>query len=260
MTAVPAGGGMPGAVRSEWTKAWSVRGTWWSLVGAGVLMGAACLQLAIFTVNANGNDDPADDRGVVALGTIAFGAVDLAQFAIIGLAMLLITSEYTSGAIRTTLQWIPRRGTMLLAKTAVAAAVGAVAGTLLAAGGSLAAAPLLGRWGEFALGTWLGDVLAVGAYLGLISVFTLGLGAMLRSSVGTLIVAFLILMVIPATLQASDIEAVERAAKFLPGVAGTSFMRGEAEAYPAPLGLLILAAWAVAAVAAGYQVLRRRDA
>jgi ABC-2 type transport system permease protein len=251
---------MPGAVFSEWTKAWTVRSTWWSLIGAGVLMGATCLQLAIFTANANGNDDPADDKGMVTVGSIAIGAVDLSQFAIIGLAMLLITAEYASGAIRTTLQWVPRRGVLLLAKTAVAAVVGGLAGIVLAAVGSLAAAPMLGRWGTFTISTWLGDILAVGVYLALISVFALGVGTVLRSSVGTLIVTFLILTIIPATMHASDIEAVERTADFLPGLAGAAFMRGESETYPAPLGLLILAAWAVAAIVAGHILLRRRDA
>ncbi|MFI0357829.1 hypothetical protein [Actinomadura sp. 9N407] len=260
MTTTASGGGMPGAVLSEWTKAWSVRSTWWSLVGAGVLMAVTCLQLAIFTANANGNDDPADDKGVVTIGSVAIGAVDLGQFALIGLAMLLITAEYASGAIRTSLQWVPRRGVLLLAKTAVAAVIGGVAGTLLAAGGSVVGAVMLGRWGTFTFSTWLGEILAVGVYLALISVFALGIGALLRSSVGTLIVTFLILTILPASLKASDIEAVERAADFLPGLAGAAFMRGESETYPALAGLLILAAWAVAAIIAGHLALRRRDA
>ncbi|MFG2249066.1 hypothetical protein [Spirillospora sp. NPDC048823] len=255
-----AGGRLPGAVAAEWTKAWTVRSTWWNLFGAAVLMGLACLQLAIFTVNANDNDDPADDKGVVGIGTIAIGAVDLVQFVLIGLAMLLITSEYSTGTIRATLQWIPRRGEMLAAKTLVAAVIGGLAGTVLAAGGSLAALPLLGRWGEFAFTAWLGDVLAVGAYMALISVFSLGVGALLRSAVGTLIVIFLVVLVVPASLQASDITAMERVADFMPAVAGAAFMRGESDVYAPAFGLLILAGWAAAALAAAHIALNRRDA
>lgn len=254
------GGRLPGAVAAEWTKAWTVRSTWWTLLGAAVLMGFGCLQLSIFTVNANDNADPTDDKGVVGVGTIAIGAVDVVQFVLIGLAMLLITSEYSTGAIRATLQWIPRRGEMLAAKTLVAAVIGGAAGTVLAAAGSLASIPLLGRWGEFDPAIWLGDVLAVGAYLSLISVFSLGVGALLRSAAGTLIVIFLIVLVVPASLQASNITAVERIADFMPAVAGAAFMRGESDAYPPAIGLLVLAAWAAAALAAAHIALNRRDA
>ncbi|TDE28352.1 ABC transporter permease [Actinomadura sp. 6K520] len=254
------GGRLPGAVAAEWTKAWTVRSTWWNLFGAAVLMGLACLQLAVYTVNANGNDDPSDDKGVVAAGTIAIGAVDLVQFVLIGLAMLLITAEYSTGAIRTTLQWIPRRGELLAAKTLVAGVIGGAAGTVLAAAGSLAALPLLGRWGRFEFAAWLGDVLAVGAYLALISVFAVGVGALLRGAAGTLIVIFLVVLVVPASLQASDLTVFERVADFMPAVAGAAFMRGESGTYPPALGLLILAAWAAAALLAGHAALRRRDA
>ncbi len=251
-------GRLSGAVAAEWTKAWTVRSTWWSLAAAAVLMGAACVQFAIFTVSANDNNDPSDDKGVIAIGTIAFSALDMVQFVLIGLAMLLITSEYSTGAIRGTLQWMPRRGEMLAAKTLVAAVIGGLAGIVLAAAGSLAALPLLGRWGELEPLTWLGDILAVGLYSALISVFALGLGALLRSAVGTLIVIFLVVMVLPASLQSNDITAP--AADFMPAIAGAAFVRGASEAYPPAFGLLILTAWATLAVAAGYLTLHRRDA
>jgi ABC-2 type transport system permease protein len=254
------GGGLPGAVAAEWIKAWSVRSTWWCLATGGLLMMAVAAQLAIFTANANDNADPADDKGVVALGSIAIGAVDLAQFAVIALAMLLITVEYSTGSIRTTLQWVPRRGVLLMAKIIVTAVVGGVAGTVLAMLGSLAAAPLLGGWGDLTPAEWLGDVLSAGAYLALISVFTLGVGTLLRSAVGTLTTVFLIIAMLPGLLQVSDLAVAERIAEFLPGVAGAAFMRGSAEPYPPVVGLLVLAGWTAAALLAGHVALRRRDA
>ncbi|XVQ13130.1 hypothetical protein ACQP1W_11490 [Spirillospora sp. CA-255316] len=260
VTARHGGGGLPGAVAAEWTKAWTVRSTWWSLFGAAALMGLGTLQFSIFAVNANTNDDPSDDRGMVAVGSVAVQAVDVVQFAVIGLAMLLITAEYSGGAIRTTLQQVPRRGVMLLSKTAVAAVAGGAAGLVLAALGSAAAAPLLGEWADLGAAGWAGDVLAAGAYLSVISVFALGAGTVLRSAAGTLIVVFLVVTLLPALLQASDIAAIERITHYLPGVAGAAFMRGESEEYPPLVGLVVVAAWAAAAVAAGYATLRRRDA
>jgi ABC-2 type transport system permease protein len=254
------GGGLPGAIAAEWTKVWSVRSTWWSLLAAALLTAAGGLQFAIYTANGNTNADPSDDKGVVTLGSLAIQAMDLGQFAVIALAMLVITAEYSSGTIRTTLQWVPRRGRMLLAKAAVVAVLIFVAGVLLGVLGMATAAPLLGRWGTFALPQATSDALAIGLYLALVGVFALGIGAMVRSAVGTLIIVFLILTVLPALLGASNIEFVTRVADGLPSGAGHHFMQGDSSPYPPLVGLVLLTAWAVASVGAGYVVLRRRDA
>lgn len=254
------GGGLGGAIASEWTKLWSVRSVWWNLLASVLLMAAAAGQEAIYVVNENTNTDPADDPGVVGVGTVAISSVLLAQFTVLALAMLVITAEYATGTIRPTLQWTPSRGRLLLAKTAVVAVVTFVVGGLLGALGSAVAHPVLGEWGRFRAGETVGDVLAVAAYLSLISVFTLGLGTVLRSAVGTLTTVFMILMVVPISLGALDIEFVNRLVDGLPGVAGSHFMSGDTDPYPPAAGLALLAAWALAAMLAGYVVLRSRDA
>jgi ABC-2 type transport system permease protein len=255
-----AGGGLPGAIAAEWTKVWTVRATWWNLAGAGVLMGLVAMQMSIYVANGNTNDDPADDQGVAGVGLMAIQAVDFAQFPLIALAMLLITAECASGAIRTTLQCTPRHGTMLLSKIVVAVAVCGVAGVVLAMLGSAVGAVLLGRWGSFEPLEWTGDMLSVGCYMALIGVFALGIGAALRSSVGTLVTVFLIVVMLPMLLGGSGIDVLEDIAAFMPGPAGASFMRRESDVYPDWAGLPILAAWAFAAAATGYSVMRRRDA
>ncbi|MEE6312049.1 ABC transporter permease [Plantactinospora veratri] len=256
----PSGGGLPGAVASEWTKLWSVRSVWWCLLSSALLMAATAGQLAIYVANGNTDDDPVNDRGVLAVGRIAVDAVELTQFAVIALALLVITSEYANGTIRTTLQWIPSRSRLLLAKTTVVAGVTLGTGVLLGVLGAAVAAPVLGEWGRFEPAESVGDVLGLAGYLALIAVFTLGLGAALRSAVGTLVTVFLLLAVVPATLRLPDLGPLNAIADALPGSAGLHFLRGESESYPAVAGLLILIGWAVAALLAGLAVLRRRDA
>lgn len=263
--ALPRTGGGPTAgylraVAAEWTKLWSVRSTLWTLLGCLVLAAAAAAQLAIYAVDTNTNTDPADDKGVVTAGWIAVQTVDLAQFALVALAMLAFTAEYSTGTIRATLQWVPVRGRVLAAKVAVVAAVGFGTGLAVGAVGAAAASPLLGEWGTVDPAGLAGDMLSIGCYLALVGVFTLGLGTVLRSSVGTLTVVFLIFTVIPGLLQATDIAAVERIIDCLPSIAGARFLRGTGDWYPSVAGLGILAAWAAAAVGAGLLVLRRRDA
>ncbi|MEN3611704.1 ABC transporter permease [Plantactinospora sp. ZYX-F-223] len=256
----PSGGGLPGAIASEWTKLWSVRSVWWCLLSSVLLMGATAGQLAIYVANGNTDDEPANDRGVLAAGRIAVDAVELTQFAVIALALLVITSEYSSGTIRTTLQWIPSRARLLLAKSTVVAGVTFGTGLLLGGLGAAVAAPVLGEWGRFELGETVGYALGLAGYLALIGLFTLGLGAALRSAVGTLVTVFLLLAIVPTTLRLPDLGPLNAIADALPGSAGLHFLHGESDPYPAAAGLLIVAGWVVAALLAGLAVLRRRDA
>ncbi|MFK3980520.1 ABC transporter permease [Micromonospora sp. NPDC050397] len=256
----PTRGGLGGAIASEWTKLWSVRSVWWALLASVLLMAATSAQLAIYVQNSNTDDDPGNDQGVLALGRIAIDSLELTQFAVLAMAMLVITSEYANGSIRATLQWTPRRGHVILAKATVVGAVTLVLGVLLGALGSAVAAPVLGDWGRFDLPESIVDALAVGAYLALISVFSLGVGAALRGVVATLTSVFLILTVVPATLSLPDVTVLNRIADLLPGSAGRHFLRGETDPYPPVVGLLLLTGWVLLALLAGHTVLRRRDA
>ncbi|MFI7607514.1 ABC transporter permease subunit [Micromonospora sp. NPDC049366] len=253
-------GSFAGTVAAEWTKLWSVRSTWWTLLAALLLTAATAGQLAIYAANANTNDDPADDVGVVTVGSILAGAVELTQYAVLALGLLAITSEFTSGTIRTTLQCTPSRGRVLLAKAVVAGAVTFGVGLVLGGVGVLVAGPVLGRWGTTPAGGTARDVLAMAAYLALVGVLALGLGAALRSAVLTLTVLVATLMVVPLSLQEPDITVLTRIADGFPGVAGGHFLAGDTDPYPPVVGLLLLAGWAVAALALGRAALRRRDA
>ncbi|KAB2349041.1 ABC transporter permease subunit [Actinomadura rudentiformis] len=254
------GGGLPGAVAAEWTKLWSLRSTWWALFAAFGVMGLMSAILATSTASNNTNAITTDDQGVVQVSGIAVGATDLVQFVLIALAILMITGEYATGSIRTTLQWVPLRDRMLAAKAAVTAAVMLPAGVALGVLGTAVAEPLLGRWGRLSAGDAVADVLAVGVYLALTCVFILGVGTVLRSTAGALTTAFLLLMAVPMLLVNSSVKALGYVADALPSTAGRHFMAGEGGPYPPAVGLLILAAWAVASLALGTVVLRRRDA
>ncbi|SIN40204.1 ABC transporter permease subunit [Micromonospora cremea] len=256
----PAPAAFRGAVTAEWTKLFSVRTTWWTALAGLLLMAASAGQLAIYAANANTNDDPADDRGIVTAGSVMIASVELTQYAVLALGLLAITAEFTSGTIRTTLQCTPFRGRMLLAKAAVAGTVTFAFGLLLGGVGALVARPVLGEWGRAPAAGTIGDIVAVATYLALVSVLALGLGAALRSAVLTLTVLFATLMIVPLSLQEPDIAVLNRIADAFPGVAGAHFLAGDTEPYPGAVGLLLLAGWAGAALLLGRAALRRRDA
>jgi ABC-2 type transport system permease protein len=184
----------------------------------------------------------------MAIGDPVVPSTQLAQFAVVALAMLMITTEYSTGTIRATLRAVPSRGRVLLMKVGVAAAVTFVGGLVLGAAGLVAARFGLGEYAVVDAGDAAGTAVRVAVYLALVSAMSIGMGAALRSAVGTLSAVLVLLVGLSMVVSGS-------LADYLPGVAGANFMLdgGAADA-------LILAAWTIAALASGYAVLHRRDA
>ena len=110
--------GLRGAIASEFTKIRSVRSTYWTLaallvvsvgVGAAITGGSA----ASFTHN------PANKAGFDATQASLAAFFEIGQLIIAVIAALAITSEYSTGMIRTSLTAQPRRGTVYAAKAIV---------------------------------------------------------------------------------------------------------------------------------------------
>lgn len=245
------------AIAAEWIKLWTTRTVWWALTAALVLMAAGSGQYALYAEN--GDIDPSLMRdGLVPAGAVAVMALSFAQLAFVALAMLTMTGEYSGATIRATLTWVPSRVKLLLAKSAVVAAVTFVAGAVVGVVGGLVATPLMGDFGEVdGLGP---TALRIGVYLALLGVFAVGLGAALRGPVVTLVVLLMLFAVLPPLLQVPDVAVLNAVADGLPGVAGNHFLLGDSDPYAPGLGLLILAAWAVGAFLIGLRELDRRDA
>lgn len=248
---------------AEWTKLWSVRSTWWSLAGGLVLMLLLALSLGI-DASYPPDDVPRAQAMLLAQDASALGMV-LAQFVLIALATLVVTGEYASGSILSTLQGEPLRSVVLAAKVAVVAPVVFLAGTAMMLLGALVADLAAGDYGSLVLSDVVDVSLRTGLYVALASVLAMGIGFALRSTAGTLTTIFLLLMLLPMMLAPLDVPVVSEAARHLPGSAGLHYagsaqMLGLGELpYGPTTGLVVLVGWALAALAAGYLVLRRRD-
>nr|WP_297541817.1 ABC transporter permease subunit [Amycolatopsis sp.] len=183
------------------------------------------------------------------------------------MATLVITSEYTSGSIRASLQWVPVRNRLLLAKGAVLVPVLFALGFVLFALGTGLAAVVKGDHGpSTSIGTALSMAVATGGYFALLGLFCLGIGSALRSTAASIVTMIVLIVMLPL-LSASAISA--KVVDYFPGFAGVNAMTPTGEAnpvfgtfspYPHWVGLLICAAWTAAALLAGVTVLRRRDA
>ncbi|MGV9375868.1 ABC transporter permease [Nonomuraea sp. NPDC003707] len=257
------------AIGSEWAKLWSVRSTWWCLACAAALMVVTALTLG----GASATDALREGRtgARVTASEPVVSATSFVQFALVALAMLAITSEYSSGSIRATLQATPVRGVVLAAKALVVAPVMAVAGVLSGAVATVVvqvvlSGALFGGLVVSPIGEVAPDLLGVGAFFALVSVMTLGVGAAMRSAAGTLTVVFMLLMGLPLMLLTTGSQAALDASLRMPTFAGLAFMgsadnlAGGPMPYSAGEGLAWLLAWTAAALAAGHAVLRRRDA
>src|ERR1700677_4704495 len=111
-----------GLLSAEWTKIRSVRSTLWSLLAFVIV--AIGFSALIALVISNTWNSPGNHPNHVRLLTdptaVLFGAgLGLGQLAIAVLGVIVISSEYSTGAIRASLLAVPRRIPMLAAKMIV---------------------------------------------------------------------------------------------------------------------------------------------
>ncbi|GAA0799806.1 hypothetical protein [Spirilliplanes yamanashiensis] len=242
------------ACAAEWTRLWTVKATWWFLAAAAVVM------LGIGTIaglEAAGDADP--PQGDPAWAVSRISAMP-AQFALLALVLLAVTSDYATGGIVPALQWTPRRTVLFVARALVTVGTATVAGVLLAAGSAVAAftaaRPLLRLpvdEGLDVLGT-VAVVLAAGAAL------AVGLGFLLRNAAGGLVTVFLLMLLLPLLLPQFGYEWMTELALVLPGTGAAHLLLGEVPGMTTTSSSVVLAAWAVGAVALGWARLVRDDA
>ncbi len=245
------------ALRAEWTKARTVRSTWWSLTVSAVLcVGvAALLGLQLSGRIDRMAGDPAE---------LGFFSLLIGQIALVVFGVLLVSAEYTTGTVRASLAAVPRRGVFLAAKALTATGVAAGLAVVVAFGSFLAA-----QWGLGEHGVGLGHtgvlraVLGACAYLTLMCVFAMAVATVLRSTALSLGIMIPVLFLNSQGL--ANLPAIRPVTQYLPDQAGAVMMTvSEGFLGPRDFGpggaFLILLAWVVLALAGAYVSLRRRDA
>ncbi|NUR05024.1 MAG: ABC transporter permease subunit [Streptomyces sp.] len=250
-------------VRSEWTKIRSVASTVWTLSLAVVV--TIALGMLISALSSREFDRMSrQDRLSFDPTFISFAGMSLGQLAMIVFGVLVVSNEYSTGMIRTSLAAVPQRGTFLFSKIAVATGLALVV--------ALATSFVAFFLGQAVLGAHrasIGDphvlraVIGGGIYMTLIAVFSMGVAAMLRSpmlSLGILMPFFFLISNI-----LGNVDATKKIGRFLPDQAGSKIMQvvpriGEDTSYGPWGGLGIMVLWVLAALAGGYVLLKKRDA
>lgn len=252
------------AVRSEWTKMRSVRSTIWTLLSAVALAVGFGSLVTVTQVNDWDALSPAE-RARFDPTWLSLSGLFLAQLAIGVLGVIVISSEYATGQIRSTLAATPQRLRMLGSKAisfvAVVLAAGLVTtfasfatGQAIFAGNGLDASisdPGVAR-----------AVIGGALYLTAVGVLGLGIGTIVRRTAGAITTLVTLLLVVPIVSGFLPASWNESFGKYLPARAGMAVMNVVPE--PGSLapwtGLAVLGAYALTALAIGGVMLRRRDA
>ncbi|MEU4998656.1 ABC transporter permease [Streptomyces sp. NPDC021622] len=239
-------------LHSEWIKIKSVRASLGSLIS--VFVATVAITVLAFAAVGEAESDNADFEPLFG----AFYALNFGQIAAISFGTTAMSSEYVNGALRISLAAVPRRGLFYGAKVAVVGALALATGIVTSFAAFLSGQAFMG---DAAIG--LGHDGAVracvggGIYLALMALLAAGLTMVLRSGVAVLSI------LIPFTLIVSFVvgDVASGVAAYLPDQAGQQVLHEDPTGTLGPwAGLAVSAAWAAAALLAGWWAVRRRDA
>ncbi|HEY2655227.1 MAG TPA: ABC transporter permease subunit, partial [Solirubrobacteraceae bacterium] len=190
---------LPRVLRSEWTKLWSLRSTRWSLLAGFLAMAGLGPLIAAITM-ARWNQLSLSDRLSFSAIDRSLGGFNLAQLAIGVLGVLIISGEYSTGQIRSSLMAVPRRLPVLWAKLLVFSAVGFV---LMLVASLIAFFSAQSIFTEHHVNVSLGHAPALRCVIGVVLYMTVtgmlctALGAILRSTAGGISTYVALLFVLP---------------------------------------------------------------
>src|SRR5699024_10098995 len=155
------------------------------------------------------------------------------------LGTFAITGEYSTGSVMTTLQSVPRRSRLLLAKALVQFGTGCALGLMFGVLGTPVAAVFSAEFGAFESSDMVRAALGTGIGLGLLNVFVLGLGTVLRSAVMTIITTLALLQLVPSLLPLFGVTLMSELARFLPNQAIAVLSVDAPGPYGWPIALLV---------------------
>lgn len=242
-------------LRSETIKVFTLRSTWWSLGITIALSVGISLLIAIASSGFGSGVSPT----MVVLAPIPFTMLVAGIF-----GTIVITGEYATGMIRSTLTAEPRRGAVVLAKALVVSCVMATTTVVTSVIAVLVTAPLVRAEIDWSTPSTSIVPLAMGVVsMVAFTVIGLGFGFLLRSGAGAIAATVGVLFVLPIVVSLFSF-AGERwqwildSAQYLPMNASAALTTpGATDLGPSAIAM---AAWALVPLVLGWVVLRSRDA
>jgi ABC-2 type transport system permease protein len=291
----PASGraGLRGVLASEFTKLRSVRSTYWTIFALVVVsVGIAAIAGAASASDLHNN--PGDKAGFDATQASLIGFFEFGQLIVAVLGALVITTEYSTGMIRTSLTAMPRRGTVYAGKLLVFTAATLVfsvvtsfiaffVGQSLLSGSGVAGSlfhnvkvPLdTIKVGQNAAtfagsvtvtpGMVLTAIIGSALFVTAVGLIAFGLGTIIRHTAGSITSAVGLMFVVPIIVQVLPSSWRDDIMRFFPDAAGrvislTVGQNDDPHLWSAWPQFLVTVVWAVVLVGIGGYLFRKRDA
>lgn len=276
-----------GVLRSEWIKFRSLRSTqlllaftFLAMVGVGVF--AAWMRSFIIEQIVGGGElgsgsgsptmtmdqavEMANSQGLNIYGTPIAG-IQLGILILGALSVLLISSEFGTGMIRSTMTAVPKRLPAFFAKAIVLVVVSYVLTLVAAIVTFLISVPIMGAYGidmSLSMDGVLYSILMGGVYVAGVSLAGLSLGTLLRSSAGAIIVLVALFFVLEIGTQLLTLvpgEFWKYVGQYTPSVAGGRMLEiHDKVAFLSPLaGGMVFLAWIVVLMIPAIISLKTRD-
>lgn len=262
--------GFGGALRSEFTKIRSVRSTYWTLAAMIVITIGISTLLSFGRVQDYASQPPGiQAQMAVRIASRAtqfsmFGLI-LGQLVIAVLGALTITSEYTTGMIRTSLTVMPRRGIVFAAKATVFTIVALAAGLVTSFGSYFIGQSIFATQH---LNSTIGQpgvlraVAGGGLFLAVCGLLSYGIGALLRHTAGAItasVALLFVLFVLSGFLPGSWAADIDKWIPFNAGGAIWENLSGQ-NMFSPWVGFGVFCGYAAIALTAGLIRFRTRDA
>jgi ABC-2 type transport system permease protein len=291
--------GLRGALASEFTKLRSVRSTYWAL-GALLIVSIGVGALVMGGESGSLTHNPGNKAGFDGTQVSLIPFFEIGQLIIGVLGALTITSEYSTGMIRTSLTAMPRRGVVYAAKAIVFTGVTLVfalitsfvaffVGQAMVAstgvGASLfgnvkipANAIFNGPGGPgsppkvtlqgidvISASTVLRAVVGTALFVTLVALIAFGLGAIIRHTAGAIATVIGLMFIIPVVIQSLPDNWRWDIMRFFPDAAGrvisvTVSGGGNQHLWSSWPQMIVTACYAVGLLAIGAYLFRKRDA
>ena len=252
--------------RSEFLKFRTVRATFIGLATL-ILLTIGLAVLITLVIKSNWSHRSAIDR--LAFDPVATSLVGVffAQFAVGVLGARTITSEYASGAIRTTLAAVPRRVRLVFSKVIVLLVTFFIVSEIVVFS-AFEIGQAIYRSGHLPSGsltnsTDLRAVVMAGVYLTLLTLVGFGLGLILRTTSVTISVYVTLLLIIPIIVNFLPSSWQSHTTRYLPsnlGQAMTSPTSTSSNLFSWGGATIMLTIYTAVIVGFGTFLLTRRDA
>jgi ABC-type transport system involved in multi-copper enzyme maturation permease subunit len=247
-------------IRSEWTKLWSLRSTRWSLLVAFVAQ--AGLGPLIAAVRESRFQFLLPHAILIDHSLAGF---HISQLAIAVLGVLVISGEYGTGSIRSSLLAVPKRLPVLWAKLIVFGTVTFVLILISTVIGFLGAQAIFAEHQasvSLSQAPALRAVIGNALYLTATGVVCVGLGTIIRATAGGISAFVFVLFVLPGLVEILPSNTANAISPYLPSNAGTAVNTAFVSSTSlSPWGgFALFCGYTLLVVAAGAYLLRRRDA